>query len=91
MGTSLILSFFLMAEFISLAGLRIDGRREQEIRRIRTRMGLFAKVDGSAYYEQGNTKVVAVVHGPWEAKRNALSDVAAINCEFRYVSIILSL
>ena len=44
-------------EFISVAGLRVDGRRSEEVRRIRTRFGLFQRVDGSAYYEQGNTKV----------------------------------
>ncbi|TMW58149.1 hypothetical protein Poli38472_011737 [Pythium oligandrum] len=55
-------------EYISVAGLRVDGRRSEETRRIRTRFGLFQRVDGSAYYEQGNTKVVAVVYGPRELK-----------------------
>jgi exosome complex component RRP41 len=55
-------------EYISVAGLRVDGRRSEEVRRIRTRFGLFSRVDGSAYYEQGNTKVVAVVYGPRELK-----------------------
>lgn len=58
-------------EYISVAGLRVDGRRREEVRRIRTRMGLFQRVDGSAYYEQGNTKVVAVVYGPRELKQAA--------------------
>lgn len=55
-------------EYISVAGLRVDGRRSEEVRRIRTRFGLFSRVDGSSYYEQGNTKVVAVVYGPRELK-----------------------
>jgi exosome complex component RRP41 len=29
-------------------------------------MGLFSRADGSAYYEQGNTKVLASVYGPRE-------------------------
>lgn len=53
-------------DFISVAGLRVDGRRSEEVRRIRTRFALFQRVDGSAYYEQGNTKVIAVVYGPRE-------------------------
>lgn len=56
-------------EFLSAAGLRVDGRRPREVRRVRARLGLFAGVDGSAYYEQGNCKVVAVVHGPREVRR----------------------
>lgn len=55
-------------EYISVAGLRVDGRRSEEVRRIRTRFGLFSRVDGSSYYEQGNTKIVAVVYGPRELK-----------------------
>jgi hypothetical protein len=33
------------------------------------RLGLFSRVDGSAYFEQGNTKVIAVVYGPREVPR----------------------
>jgi hypothetical protein len=39
-------------EFVSAAGLRVDGRRPREVRRVRCRLGLFARVDGSAYFEQ---------------------------------------
>ncbi|GAB9472570.1 Exosome complex component rrp41 [Globisporangium polare] len=63
-------------EFISVAGLRVDGRRSEEVRRIRTRFGLFQRVDGSAYYEQGNTKVVAVVYGPRELKMTGAAAAA---------------
>jgi exosome complex component RRP41 len=31
-------------------------------------MGLFARADGSAYFEQGNTKVLAAVYGPREVR-----------------------
>ncbi|KAE8881425.1 hypothetical protein PF005_g10346 [Phytophthora fragariae] len=64
-------------EFISVAGLRVDGRRSEEVRRIRTRFGLFSRVDGSAYYEQGNTKVVAVVYGPRELRAGPTAGGAA--------------
>ncbi|KAG9412666.1 Exosome complex component RRP41 [Aphanomyces cochlioides] len=55
-----------MKEFVSVAGLRVDGRRAGEVRRIRAKFGLFQRVDGSAYVEQGQTKVMAVVYGPKE-------------------------
>jgi len=37
-----------------------------ELRRIRCSLGVFAQADGSAYLEQGNTKVLAAVYGPHE-------------------------
>lgn len=45
-------------------GLRVDGRRALELRQIRMRMGVFGQADGSAYIEQGNTKVLTAVYGP---------------------------
>eukprot|EP01012_Entosiphon_sulcatum_P021501 TRINITY_DN2631_c0_g1_i1.p1 TRINITY_DN2631_c0_g1~~TRINITY_DN2631_c0_g1_i1.p1 ORF type:complete len:269 (-),score=37.55 TRINITY_DN2631_c0_g1_i1:18-794(-) len=57
------------AEFISPDGLRLDGRRPNEIRRIQFHMGLFERADGSCLYEQGNTKVAAMVYGPHEYTR----------------------
>ena len=56
-------------ELLSDQGLRADGRRENELRRIRCRQGVFGQADGSAYLEQGNTKVLAAVYGPHEAGR----------------------
>ena len=45
-------------------GLRTDGRRPLELRRIRLRLGVFSQADGSAYIEQGKTKILATVYGP---------------------------
>ena len=56
-------------ELLSDQGLRADGRRAGELRRIRCRQGVFGQADGSAYLEQGNTKVLAAVYGPHEAGR----------------------
>eukprot|EP00171_Calliarthron_tuberculosum_P015552 IDg15552t1 len=39
-------------EFISLDGLRIDGRRSGEVRKIRCSLGALSRADGSAYFEQ---------------------------------------
>jgi exosome complex component RRP41 len=74
-GNASVLTGGSSGEYVSVAGLRVDGRRSEEVRRIRTRLGLFQRVDGSAYYEQGNTKVVAVVYGPRELK--SLNSLAA--------------
>lgn len=71
-------------EYVSLAGLRVDGRRPAEVRKLRCRLSVFPKADGSAYLEQGNTKVLAVVYGPKETTRrsDALHDRAILACDF---------
>ena len=70
-------------EYISPEGLRQDGRRATELRRIKCRAGVLSHAHGSAYYEQGNTKVLAAVFGPQEAKRGkALHDRAIVTCEY---------
>jgi exosome complex component RRP41 len=43
-------------EYVNLAGLRADGRRPPEIRRLACKVGLDAASDGSADVEMGNTK-----------------------------------
>lgn len=73
-------------EYINISGLRLDGRRPHEVRRIRSQMGLFPRADGSALLEMGLTKVLAVVHGPRESpfRGSAEHDGAVIECDFRY-------
>ena len=39
-------------ELLSDQGLRLDGRKSGELRRIRCKMGVFGQADGSAYIEQ---------------------------------------
>ena len=71
-------------EFISLDGLRFDGRRAHEVRKIRAALGALSRADGSAYYEQGNTRVLAAVYGPRETGQQASnsSDRIDVRCEF---------
>ncbi|XP_050437111.1 exosome complex component RRP41 [Adelges cooleyi] len=72
-------------DLLSKQGLRTDGRRPDQLRRIRCRMGVFSQPDGSVYLEQGNTKVVAAVYGPHEIRTNrskAPNDAAVINCQY---------
>ena len=48
----------------SLALLRLDGRRWNELRRLNAQMRTQAAADGSSYLEMGNTKVICTVTGP---------------------------
>ena len=45
-------------------GYRGDGRKPSEIRHISGKMGVLKQAHGSAYLEQGDTKVLAAVYGP---------------------------
>ncbi|XP_014665699.1 PREDICTED: exosome complex component RRP41-like [Priapulus caudatus] len=72
-------------EVVSEQGFRTDGRKPNELRRIRCKQGVFSHADGSAYIEQGNTKVLATVYGPHEirgSRSKALHDRAYVNCQF---------
>jgi exosome complex component RRP41 len=50
----------------SLALLRLDGRRWNELRRLTAQISTQAAADGSSYLEMGNTKVICTVTGPAE-------------------------
>lgn len=73
-------------ELLSDQGLRLDGRKAGELRRIQSRMGVFGQADGSAYLEQGNTKVLAAVYGPHDMSRDTrlrpLHDKVVVNCQY---------
>lgn len=50
-------------------GLRVDGRRWNELRRFECQINTHPNSsDGSSYVEHGNTKVVCLVEGPMEPK-----------------------
>ncbi|XP_064394974.1 exosome complex component RRP41-like [Halichondria panicea] len=71
-------------EYLSPEGLRVDGRRPHELRKIQCQLGVFQQADGSAFLEQGNTKILATVYGPHDVSRRsqALHDRVYINCEY---------
>jgi len=48
-------------------GLRVDGRKVDELRPIKIEAGVLKNADGSAYLEWGNNIVLAAVYGPREA------------------------
>ena len=55
----------------TLALLRLDGRRWNELRSIHAQISTQAAADGSAYLEMGNTKIICTVNGPEEGRRTA--------------------
>jgi len=65
-------------------GLRVDGRRFDELRPLKIEVGTLDKADGSAYVEHGRNKILAGVYGPREAhpKHIALADRAVIRCRY---------
>ncbi|GAB0098101.1 exosome complex component RRP41 [Sergentomyia squamirostris] len=70
-------------ELVTDQGLRLDGRRSNELRRIRCKLGVFSQPDGSAYLEQGNTKVLAAVYGPHQASSRKVNvEKGVINCQY---------
>jgi len=73
-----------MRKLIDESGLRLDGRRYDELRPIKIEVGVVKNANGSAYIEFGNNKVVAAVYGPREAhpKHLSLPDKAIIRCRY---------
>lgn len=62
-------------ELYSPEGLRIDGRRWNELRRFECRINTHPNSsDGSSYIEQGNTKIVCLVQGPMEPAMKSQSN-----------------
>jgi len=47
-------------------GLRLDGRRKNELRPIKMMVGVLKRADGSAYVEMGDNRIMAAVYGPHE-------------------------
>jgi exosome complex component RRP41 len=65
-------------------GLRVDGRKVDEIRPLKLEVGLLKNADGSAYIEFGKNKLVVAVYGPKEVhpKHLALPDRSVLRCRY---------
>lgn len=72
------------AHLIDKNGLRVDGRRLDELRPLKLEVGILDKANGSAYIEHGRNKILAAVYGPREAhpKHIALADRAVVRCRY---------
>lgn len=73
-----------MGKLIDENGIRLDGRRWDELRPIKIEIGVIKNADGSAYIEFGKNKIIAAVYGPREAhpKHLALPDKAIVRCRY---------
>lgn len=78
-------------ELYSPEGLRVDGRRWNELRRFECKINTHPNSsDGSSYVEQGNTKVMCMVQGPMEPPlRSQLNpDKATLEVNLNVVSFL---
>jgi exosome complex component RRP41 len=61
-------------KLITKEGLRLDGRRFDELRPLKFEVGVLSQADGSAYIEQGRNKILAAVFGPREIHPRHLAE-----------------
>lgn len=75
-------------KLINDEGLRIDGRKYNELRPIHIEAGVLNRADGSAYIEWGGNKVLVAVYGPREAfpKHTQNPSKAVINARYNMAS-----
>ena len=71
-------------KLIDKKGIRLDGRRADELRPVKLEVGVLANADGSAYIEHGKNKILAGVFGPREMhpKHLSLPDRMVIRCRY---------
>ena len=69
-------------------GLRLDGRRVDEIRPMKIEIGVLSRADGSCYLEWGRNKILVGVFGPREAhpRRMQRADSAVIRYKYNMAS-----
>jgi exosome complex component RRP41 len=69
---------------IDKKGLRLDGRKPDELRPVKLQVGVISRADGSAYIEHGKNKILVGVYGPREVhpKHLALPDRTVLKCRY---------
>lgn len=65
-------------------GLRLDGRRADQLRPVKIEVGVLARADGSCYIEMGGNKVIAAVYGPREVHPRHLQEATRAIVRYRY-------
>lgn len=71
-------------KFIDENGLRLDGRRVDEIRDMKMEIGVLSRADGSCYLEWGKNKILAAVYGPRELHPRRMQRPDAAVIRYRY-------
>lgn len=71
-------------KLIDKKGLRLDGRKPDELRNVKFEVGIVPNANGSAYIEQGKNRILVGVYGPREVhpKHLALQDRAVLKCRY---------
>jgi len=69
-------------------GIRVDGRKPDELRPIKIEAGVLYRADGSCYLEWGGNKILAAVYGPREALPRHIQDPtkALVNARYNMAS-----
>jgi exosome complex component RRP41 len=65
-------------------GLRLDGRRVDEIRPMKIEIGVLSRADGSCYLEWGRNKILVGVYGPREAHPRRMQRPDSAVIRYRY-------
>jgi exosome complex component RRP41 len=71
-------------KLIDKKGVRLDGRKANELRPLKLEVGVLPNADGSAYIEHGKNKILVGVFGPREMhpKHLSLPDRMVIRCRY---------
>lgn len=72
------------SRLINEQGLRLDGRKIDELRPIKIQVGILKNADGSAFIQFGKNKIMAAVYGPKEVhpKHSALPNKSVLRCRY---------
>ncbi|OYT43252.1 MAG: exosome complex exonuclease Rrp41 [Candidatus Aenigmarchaeota archaeon ex4484_56] len=63
---------------------RLDGRKPDEIRKLKAKIGIVDNADGSAMFEMGNTIAIATIYGPMEVVPKFLEESDKAVLEINY-------
>ena len=71
-------------KLINKKGLRLDGRKPNELRSVKIEVGILPNADGSAYIEHGKNKILAGAFGPREMHPKHLqkADRMVLRCRY---------
>ncbi len=71
-------------KLIDKKGIRLDGRKADELRSVKLQVGVLPNADGSAYVEHGKNKILAGAFGPREMhpKHLAQADRMVLRCRY---------
>lgn len=77
-----------VVEYVNSKGIRLDGRKTDELREIKITPSVLKRADGSCYLEWGQNKILVGVYGPREVIPQHIQDPtkAIVNFVYRMAS-----